>query len=197
MQTELLAYPDFPVVLDRSGVQGNTLEGLRHVLRLKERERREGRDQVLFAVVQGLRNRVDDVVGHFGVGDQHHVEGDQVGRLRDPVERGVRRDLHHVGARQKRLCALQRLGRSADFQDAQSSDRSEEHTSELQSPCNLVCRLLLEKKKGSTPGTVTPWFGVSDTKLCSPGICSIVMSLNPQSPATPSTDCAISTYRNT
>src|SRR5256885_12280907 len=27
-----------------------------------------------------------------------------------------------------------------------ASDRSEEHTSELQSPCNLVCRLLLEKK---------------------------------------------------
>ena len=26
-------------------------------------------------------------------------------------------------------------------------DRSEEHTSELKSPCNLVCRLLLEKKK--------------------------------------------------
>src|ERR1039457_3744499 len=26
-------------------------------------------------------------------------------------------------------------------------DRSEEHTSELQSPCNVVCRLLLEKKK--------------------------------------------------
>src|SRR3989454_12430363 len=29
------------------------------------------------------------------------------------------------------------------------SDRSEEHTSELQSPCNLVCRLLLEKKKNT------------------------------------------------
>src|SRR5256885_7746454 len=28
--------------------------------------------------------------------------------------------------------------------------RSEEHTSELQSPCNLVCRLLLEKKKSTT-----------------------------------------------
>src|SRR5256885_8301918 len=28
--------------------------------------------------------------------------------------------------------------------------RSEEHTSELQSPCNLVCRLLLEKKKRSS-----------------------------------------------
>src|SRR5256885_11576737 len=30
------------------------------------------------------------------------------------------------------------------------SARSEEHTSELQSPCNLVCRLLLEKKKALT-----------------------------------------------
>src|SRR5256885_10171991 len=28
--------------------------------------------------------------------------------------------------------------------------RSEEHTSELQSPCNLVCRLLLEKKKSAS-----------------------------------------------
>src|SRR2546426_12032767 len=31
-----------------------------------------------------------------------------------------------------------------------SPNRSEEHTSELQSPCNLVCRLLLEKKKTKT-----------------------------------------------
>src|SRR2546426_9096516 len=30
---------------------------------------------------------------------------------------------------------------------APRGQRSEEHTSELQSPCNLVCRLLLEKKK--------------------------------------------------
>src|SRR2546426_5305436 len=30
---------------------------------------------------------------------------------------------------------------------APDAPRSEEHTSELQSPCNLVCRLLLEKKK--------------------------------------------------
>src|SRR2546426_4514470 len=30
--------------------------------------------------------------------------------------------------------------------------RSEEHTSELQSPCNLVCRLLLEKKKKTKIG---------------------------------------------
>src|SRR5205807_4273453 len=35
---------------------------------------------------------------------------------------------------------------------AHEYDRSEEHTSELQSPCNLVCRLLLEKKKHSETG---------------------------------------------
>src|SRR5256885_12927390 len=34
--------------------------------------------------------------------------------------------------------------------------RSEEHTSELQSPCNLVCRLLLEKKKTFAACTCPP-----------------------------------------
>src|ERR1022692_5081265 len=33
------------------------------------------------------------------------------------------------------------------YKEAFEGTRSEEHTSELQSPCNLVCRLLLEKKK--------------------------------------------------
>src|ERR1039457_7622107 len=32
--------------------------------------------------------------------------------------------------------------------------RSEEHTSELQSPCNLVCRLLLEKKNNKTTNSI-------------------------------------------
>src|SRR5256886_12165406 len=36
------------------------------------------------------------------------------------------------------------------------SGRSEEHTSELQSQSNLVCRLLLEKKKTNTPPISTP-----------------------------------------
>src|SRR5256885_5624958 len=47
--------------------------------------------------------------------------------------------------------------------------RSEEHTSELQSPCNLVCRLLLEKKK-------TPWTRSESTRRASPrrwGIASM------------------------
>src|SRR5688500_7711324 len=38
------------------------------------------------------------------------------------------------------------LGRQAVDQALEIVVRSEEHTSELQSPCNLVCRLLLEKK---------------------------------------------------
>src|SRR5256885_6498986 len=40
------------------------------------------------------------------------------------------------------LVLVDRLGAPAE-----RLQRSEEHTSELQSPCNLVCRLLLEKKK--------------------------------------------------
>src|SRR5256885_3262507 len=52
--------------------------------------------------------------------------------------------------------------------------RSEEHTSELQSPCNLVCRLLLEKKKHLSViqplcrSRGTPWRGcrVPNTAQC-------------------------------
>src|SRR5260370_42087223 len=44
----------------------------------------------------------------------------------------------------------QPAGRSAGCQPARCLERSEEHTSELQSHLNLVCRLLLEKKKKKT-----------------------------------------------
>src|SRR2546426_6076636 len=47
-------------------------------------------------------------------------------------------------------CPLRSSSASPTFPRAgtrRRSTRSEEHTSELQSPCNLVCRLLLEKKK--------------------------------------------------
>src|SRR5256885_3887291 len=42
---------------------------------------------------------------------------------------------------------LNRMGSCSTSAWRLSKRRSEEHTSELQSPCNLVCRLLLEKKK--------------------------------------------------
>src|ERR1022692_5288202 len=48
---------------------------------------------------------------------------------------------HQVGRSQP-------AARSCDCRDrSRQSHRSEEHTSELQSPCNLVCRLLLEKNQ--------------------------------------------------
>src|SRR5256885_7061464 len=50
--------------------------------------------------------------------------------------------LHQVTWGQSRVVVQERPGVRC-----QVDDRSEEHTSELQSPCNLVCRLLLEKKK--------------------------------------------------
>src|SRR2546426_3666076 len=45
------------------------------------------------------------------------------------------------------LCLTGPVGQFGKIFVAQLANRSEEHTSELQSPCNLVCRLLLEKKK--------------------------------------------------
>src|SRR2546426_6833945 len=44
--------------------------------------------------------------------------------------------------------------------------RSEEHTSELQSPCNLVCRLLLEKKKEITGLTAPPQYLAPPAPRC-------------------------------
>src|SRR2546426_8730309 len=61
------------------------------------------------------------------------------------VRLGSRRKCRRPSARGRRhLRRLHvRLGQGRERRE----DRSEEHTSELQSPCNLVCRLLLEKKK--------------------------------------------------
>src|SRR3989454_7712698 len=58
----------------------------------------------------------------------------------DDVRRIVRREVNC------QLRDFQRIGHPLAW-IVGSEDRSEEHTSELQSPCNLVCRLLLEKKK--------------------------------------------------
>src|SRR5256885_3860092 len=57
-------------------------------------------------------------------------------RLSDQHDPEVRAEIHEIDAQLDLLWDEHR--------------RSEEHTSELQSPCNLVCRLLLEKKKQHT-----------------------------------------------
>src|SRR2546426_2623456 len=56
-------------------------------------------------------------------------------------------DLVPARGRQEEAGAVSRLSLPLAVR---AEDRSEEHTSELQSPCNLVCRLLLEKKKKKT-----------------------------------------------
>src|SRR5205085_5109928 len=65
-------------------------------------------------------------------------------------------DINHFNAGYKRIAACARTLRlhqgdpfvaSIEMIDVESETRSEEHTSELQSQSNLVCRLLLEKKK--------------------------------------------------
>src|SRR2546426_2560768 len=60
------------------------------------------------------------------------------------------------------LARLQGAGRVvvlATHNDA--AGRSEEHTSELQSPCNLVCRLLLEKKNNEHLTRNRSWSGIA------------------------------------
>src|SRR2546430_13665658 len=71
-------------------------------------------------------------VVHGDVGAQRAARADLVPFLRWAVARGAVSDVE-------------------DADQAGHAQRSEEHTSELQSQSNLVCRLLLEKKKNSIP----------------------------------------------
>src|SRR5256885_5555437 len=71
---------------------------------------------------------------------------------RTTTETGLRRALRRshmaISLLAPRRAATAKTGRDRPGPPRPTRDsRSEEHTSELQSPCNLVCRLLLEKKK--------------------------------------------------
>src|SRR2546430_8422223 len=70
------------------------------------------------SIVDGLLECIEDEIGHQGRGDT-------------PANDPARKDVDDEG----------------DIDEAAPRRRSEEHTSELQSQSNLVCRLLLEKKK--------------------------------------------------
>src|SRR5687767_15256267 len=80
----------------------------------------------------------------FRSGEQQHVDNHQhdYGILRQAQQRFAGR-LGHALERER---PTHRLARA----NQQHHDRSEEHTSELQSLAYLVCRLLLEKKKTTT-----------------------------------------------
>src|SRR5256885_12289790 len=63
---------------------------------------------------------------------------------------------HHQSQRHRRCLEAATGPVSCSFVARSTSrQRSEEHTSELQSPCNLVCRLLLEKKKNNVTSRAT------------------------------------------
>src|SRR5256885_11880333 len=82
--------------------------------------------------------------------------GGQVSMLWEPLPAS----LPHIKSGKIRPLAVATAQRSSELPDvptfAESGVRSEEHTSELQSPCNLVCRLLLEKKKCVNPHQERP-----------------------------------------
>src|SRR2546426_6027776 len=107
-----------------------------------------------------------------------------VGRLRGESAVGARDDVfpadelrepHQALGDQDRM--LDDVARMADHprnEHLALGERSEEHTSELQSPCNLVCRLLLEKKKKMQLNTV-------NTKTDSPIYSqAVIHALHPQ-----------------
>src|SRR2546427_5616869 len=62
---------------------------------------------------------------------------------------------------------LESLGQRERLEEVGAAERSEEHTSELQSQSNLVCRLLLEKKKSDqyqARGVHFEWLSRAGTK---------------------------------
>src|SRR2546428_7929525 len=89
----------------------------------------------LFPYTTLFRSIEGAVAGAVREGDDEHALRVQFDRLGRPED-----DRHHDGSHTQR-------------------DRSEEHTSELQSRSDLVCRLLLEKKKNDTQLMVSPQVG--------------------------------------
>src|SRR2546426_2515909 len=100
-----------------------------------------------------------DPTGASKDGTEHEPDDRGLFGAGEPLERIVRQPKHQRGeehderpsahARSEQLAeALEQVPPEHGlFSETRTDNRSEEHTSELQSPCNLVCRLLLEKKK--------------------------------------------------
>src|SRR5688500_19867959 len=70
--------------------------------------------------------------------------GQRLARRRLDAPLPYRPQIHRTNRGRKRLASVR--GGTRRVAEPEHHHRSEEHTSELQSPCNLVCRLLLEKK---------------------------------------------------
>src|SRR5688500_5805043 len=102
---------------------------------------REQSPELPFIFVSGTIGE-DVAVAAMKIGAQDYITKGNLARLGPAVAR----ELRDAAVRRERQLANQRLAYLA-YHDSLTDLRSEEHTSELQSPCNLVCRLLLDKKK--------------------------------------------------
>src|SRR5256885_10774557 len=76
----------------------------------------------------------------------HHIVGCRTRCVATPARRSPQAPRRQPAKRPKESERDLATPRPRTIDDPGPRRRSEEHTSELQSPCNLVCRLLLEKK---------------------------------------------------
>src|SRR5256885_14443074 len=100
-------------------------------------------EQVRSAKQRGLRVSCEVTPHHFTLIDED-VQYDSRYKMNPPLAAREDREALLAGLADGTVDAI-----ATDHAPHEPAlkDRSEEHTSELQSPCNLVCRLLLEKKK--------------------------------------------------
>src|SRR5205807_7131075 len=103
-------------------------------------------------ILEVIRTHPIVVCGNTVCRNFYHVPPDEFPDNDNPA-RDVDRLLNNIREQERVESALRekqeelRRTREILVDDISQRKRSEEHTSELQSPCNLVCRILLEKKK--------------------------------------------------
>src|SRR5688500_19780980 len=97
---------------------------------------------------QKLKARAKSVLFLFQWGGPSHID---MFDMKPDAPEGIRGPHRPISSKADGIQVSEKLPKTAQIMDKvtliRSMTRSEEHTSELQSPCNLVCRLLLEKKK--------------------------------------------------
>src|SRR5690242_15771536 len=102
------------------------------------------------AMLRGIRARAQELGWEVATVSANEDKVKQINGVQDLVARGVKGIL---------ISPIDAVGVNAAY-DAAKAGRSEEHTSELQSHVNLVCRLLLEKKNT----TNTSWGSSAEAK---------------------------------
>src|SRR2546430_5667525 len=127
------------------------------------------------------QNFVDGKVTRDGIDLFYRVVGPMIGDYVLVLSGGPGEDIHSMQGVADELGKKYRCIMWEQRGTGRSKLRSEEHTSELQSQSNLVCRLLLEKKKKSTP---LPAASSPPTTPMRPGPSCALAAAVPAPPAT-------------